>query len=184
MIDINTLGIVELTSIALGYRAQDAMLKAASVTLVLARTVCPGKYILVVKGDVASVKTSVAVGAAAAGSCLVNTAVVTNLHPAIFPALGGSVQVENPGAFGVIETFSVASILAAADAAAKAADITLFRLHLAMALGGKGFVLFTGSIGNVQAALEAGAAMATSDGMLVNTAFIAAPSPELLKEYI
>ena len=38
----------------------------------------------------------------------------------------------------MVETFSGTSVLAAADAAAKAARVNLFRIHVAMALGGKG----------------------------------------------
>ena len=47
----------------------------------------------------------------------------------------------------MVETFSGVSVLAAADAAAKAARVTLFRIHVAMALGGKGFCLMTGKRG-------------------------------------
>jgi microcompartment protein CcmL/EutN len=57
---------------------------------------------------------------------------------------------------GVIETFSAASIIDAADAAIKSANVTLLRVHLAMALGGKGFVMFAGDISSVQAAVAAG----------------------------
>ena len=35
---MDTLGLLEVTSIGIGYRAQDAMLKAADVDLLLART--------------------------------------------------------------------------------------------------------------------------------------------------
>ena len=59
-------------------------------------------------------------------------------------------------ALGVIETFSASSIIDVADAAAKCADVTLFRIHLAMALGGKGFVLLTGDIASVEAAVATG----------------------------
>jgi microcompartment protein CcmL/EutN len=71
-----------------------------------------------------------------------------------------------------------------ADAAAKAANVTLFRVHLAMALGGKGFVLLTGDVASVQAAVDVGAAMAGSEGILVGKAVIAAPRVELFREFI
>ena len=60
------------------------------------------------------------------------------------------------GALGVIETFSGTSVLAAADAAAKAARVTIFRIHVAMALGGKGLCLMTGSVSDVRAGVQAG----------------------------
>jgi microcompartment protein CcmL/EutN len=62
--------------------------------------------------------------------------------------------------------------------------VTLLRVHLAMALGGKGFVLMAGDVSSVQAAVAAGAKVAGDDGMLVGKGVIAAPSPELFREYI
>ena len=85
---------------------------------------------------------------------------------------------------GIIETFSAASIIEVADAAVKAADVTLLRIHLAMALGGKGFVLMAGDVSSVQAAVAAGCKVAGEDGMLVGKAVIPAPSEELFRDYI
>jgi len=85
---------------------------------------------------------------------------------------------------GVIETFSAASIIEVADAAVKTANVTLLKVHLAMALGGKGFVVMAGDISSVQAAVAAGCKAAAEDGMLVGKGVIANPAPELFKEYI
>ena len=52
----NAVGIVEVSSIAMGYEVQDAMLKAANVELLVARTICSGKYLVAVGGDVAAVR--------------------------------------------------------------------------------------------------------------------------------
>jgi len=87
-------------------------------------------------------------------------------------------------ALGVVETFSASSIIDCADAAVKAADVILFRIHLAMAIGGKGFFSCTGDVAAVQAAVEAGARMASEDGILVNKVVIPAPRPELFQEFI
>jgi microcompartment protein CcmL/EutN len=85
---------------------------------------------------------------------------------------------------GVIETFSAASIIEVADAAVKSANVTLLRVHLAMALGGKGFVIMAGDVASVQAAVAAGSRVAAEDGMLVGRSVIAAPSAELFRDYI
>jgi len=85
-------------------------------------------------------------------------------------------------ALGIVETFSASSIIEVADAAAKAANVTLFRIHLAMAIGGKGFVLMTGDVASVQAAVDAGAKVAGAEGMLVSKVVIPAPRPELFRE--
>jgi microcompartment protein CcmL/EutN len=183
---LNSVGLVEVASIATGYVAQDAMLKAASVQLLLARTICSGKYLIVVGGDVASVQSSVDAGAARCRGSLIERRVVTKVHPGVFPAIGLSVDAapEQVKALGLIETFSASSIVEVADAAAKAADVVLFRVHLAMAIGGKGFVVMTGDIASVEAAVAAGAAVASDEGILVGKAVIPGPAKELFREFM
>ena len=51
---MDAIGLIETSSIARGYEIQDAMLKAADVTLMVARTICSGKYMIVVAGEVSA----------------------------------------------------------------------------------------------------------------------------------
>jgi len=177
---------VELTSVGIGCLVEDTMLKAGAVELVLARTICSGKYIVLVSGDVSAVEAAVQAGAAASQEGLIDQLVIPSVHESVFPAIGGSVTVspEDMGALGVIETYSAASTIEAADAAAKAASVILFRIHLAMALGGKGFVQMTGSVADVTAAVAAGAAVARERGLLVSQVVIPRPQRELFSDYI
>ena len=48
---LRTIGCIELNSICMGLHAADEMIKAADVKLVLARTTCPGRYLVAVTGD-------------------------------------------------------------------------------------------------------------------------------------
>ena len=73
---------------------------------------------------------------------------------------------------------------AAADAAAKAARVTLFRIHVAMALGGKGLLLMTGTVADVRAGVEAAAEQARKRGLLVSEVVIPRPGRELFAEYL
>ena len=183
---LNSIGLIEVSSIATGYVAQDAMLKAADVQLLLARTICSGKYLVVVGGDVAAVSASVDAGAARCVGSLIDRRVITHVHPDVFPAIGLSVEVPagRARALGIVETFSASGVIEVADAAAKCADITLFRVHLAMAVGGKGFVLMTGDIASVEAAVQAGSQVAADDGMLAGRAVVSAPAKELFREFV
>lgn len=182
----NSVGVVELSSIAVGYKIQDEMLKAASVELLLARTICSGKYLIVVGGNVSDVETAVETGLKMADEAIIDHLTVANVHESVFPALGQSVvlDADQVGALGVVETFSGTSVLAGADAAAKAARVTLFRIHIAMALGGKGLCLMTGTVADVTAGVRAAAAEARKRGLLVSEIVIPRPSPELFAEYV
>jgi bacterial microcompartment shell protein len=180
------IGMIELSSIAAGFKAQDIMLKAAEVELLVARTVCPGKYVVIIGGKVASVKASLESGQRAAEGFLVDGLMISNVDPMIFPALSGCVDLPSnyQRAMGIIETFSSASVIEAADAAVKAAQVTLIRIHVAMAIGGKGFMMVCGDVAAVKTAVEAGASRIKTGGVLVNKVVITGVSKELFKEYI
>jgi microcompartment protein CcmL/EutN len=181
-----SIGVIELSSIGIGYMVEDEMLKAASVNLLIARTICSGKYLIVIGGSVSDVDAAIQAGLNIAGEAIIDHLVLPNAHESLFPALGQSVVLDakQTGALGVVETFSGTSILAAADAAAKAARITLFRIHVAMAMGGKGLCLMTGSVADVRAGVQAAAAEARRRGLLVSEIVIPRPGKELFSEYL
>ncbi|MBI4350911.1 MAG: BMC domain-containing protein [Elusimicrobia bacterium] len=181
---LNAIGGVELTSVAKGLQAADAMLKTSNIKLLLSRSVCPGKYVVLLAGDVGDVKAAVDAGSAIAGHALVDSFVVPNIHPEVFPAIEGTNVVEALEALGVIEAFSVSALIEAADAAVKAGTVKLLEIRLAMALGGKAFVTMTGSVAAVETAVAAGAAVVGKKGLLVEKVVIPQPRQELLREII
>ena len=180
----NSIGLIELGSIAAGFEVCDAMLKTADVELLLSRSICSGKYMVLIRGDVAAVESSVQAGCKVGHFSIIDTFVIPNVHESVFPALGGSNKVEALEALGIIESFSVASLIEAADVAVKSAKVTLIEIRLAMALGGKAFVTLTGSVAAVRSAVEAGAAVVAAKGLLTNKVVIPQPRPELLREMI
>lgn len=184
--EINSIGLIEVSSVATGYLVEDVILKAGAVQLLLARTICSGKFLIAISGDVTSVQAALDAGAAASGCSLIERRQLARVHPSVLAAISQSANID-PGqirSIGVIETFSAASIIEAADTAVKSANVSLLRVHLAMALGGKGFALMTGDVSSVQAAVTAASKAAADEGMLVGRGVIPAPSPELLRDYI
>ncbi|MCU0226078.1 MAG: BMC domain-containing protein [Bryobacterales bacterium] len=180
----NSIGLIELGSIAAGFQVCDAMLKSAGVRIVLARSICSGKFMVMVRGDVAKVQTAVAAGKRAGSVSVIDSFVIANLHEAVFPAIAGTNKLQALDALGVLEAFSVASLIEGADAAVKAADVQLLEIRLAMALGGKAFVTLTGSVADVDTAIDAGARVVGARGLLVNKVVIPHPRAELLREMI
>jgi len=183
---IMSIGLIEVSSVATGFGVEDTMLKAGAVQLLMARSICSGKFLIVVSGDVTSVEAALLAGAAVAGPSLIERRQIARVHPSVLEAISNSVEIDPKQlrSIGVVETFSAASIVEVADAAVKSANVTLLRVHLAMALGGKGFVLMAGDVSSVQAAVAAGSKVAADDGMLVGRGVIAAPSEELFRDYI
>lgn len=181
---MNSIGLVELSSIAAGMQVADIMLKTAKVELLLSRSICSGKYMVLIGGDVAEVQASVDAAIANVEFAIIDTFVIPNVHPDIFPALSGHSQVDKMEALGIIEAFSVASLIEGADAAVKSATVKIIEIRLAMALGGKAFCTLTGEVAAVSSAVETGAKIVSDRGMLVNKVVIAQPRPELFNEII
>ncbi len=174
------IGMVEFTSIARGITAVDQMVKITEVDIVTAMTVCPGKYIAIVRGDVASVTDSVHVGEEVADEYFIDSIVIPNVSPSVFPAIMGATMPDRVQAVGIIESFSIATMIIAADAILKAADIEPIELRLGNGLGGKAFFTFTGDVAAVETGMSAGKAVTEAKGLLVNAEVIPAPSEKLI----
>ena len=178
------IGIIETSSIAKGFEIADTILKAANVQIVVNRTICPGKYMVLIGGDVDAVQASIEAGIKVAAHTLVDQFVIPNVHPSVFPAISGVSHLPELKALGVVEAFSVASIIEAADAAVKASNVQLLTIHLAMAIGGKAFVTLTGDVASVTEAVDVAAAVVQRRGLLVEKVVIPAPRPEIVSEFV
>ncbi|MDR1051474.1 MAG: BMC domain-containing protein [Deltaproteobacteria bacterium] len=173
------LGLVEFKTVPVGLEATDEMLKAAEVVLVLATPICPGKFVTVVSGQVANVTTSVNKAVDRAGHFLVESHVLTNVDDAVLPALSGTTEPSRLESLGVVETFAAVTAVRAGDTVAKAANVVLLDIRLARGLGGKGEVIFTGELGQVEAARKAVEERLGQDGGLVSSVVIARPHKDL-----
>lgn len=177
---MHAIGMIESNSIAKGIDFADVMAKTAAVTIVMAKSICPGKYIVMVTGDVAAVSQSVATALEVAPEVVVDSFVIPNVHPSVIPAISGGTVVDKVAAIGVLETYSVSSTIEATDVAVKTATVTPLRMHLAFGIGGKSYVVLTGDVAAVTASVTAGAGFAGEKGMLVNSVVIPRPHDQVV----
>ncbi len=173
------IGMVEYRTVSAGIKAADMMIKTAAVSVIEAQVVCPGKYIVIVTGDLSAVKASVDASKTMCGESLVDSFVLGNPHESIFQAIYGGARVEDAKALGVLETFSAASIIVAADAAAKTSEVELIELRIARGMSGKSYMMLTGEIAAVQAAIDRAKAEAGGNGMFLDSTVIANPDKAL-----
>ena len=176
---MNSIGLIEVMNVSKGIRVTDEMLKSAGVTLIQSGSVCPGKFVTLVGGDLSSIQAAIERAAQIAEDSMIDKFVIGNLGDKVFEAICGTAIVKEKKALGIIETFTAASAIEAADAAVKAAVVSLIEVRVARGLGGKCFVTLTGDVADVTAAVEAGARIAAKTGVLINTEVIAKPHPEL-----
>lgn len=181
---LRAIGLVEFTSIAKGIEAADAMVKTADVEILVSTPVCPGKYFVLVHGDVAAVESSINAGVRIGKEYVIDEFILPNVHPSVYPAITSTVEITELQALGVLEAFSIASMIVAADSALKAADVEAIELRLGTGIGGKSFFTMTGDVAAVNAAVEAGAQKAIDKGLLVEKVVIPAPSKKLMKSLL
>lgn len=178
--DHRAIGLIETTSVARGVQSADEMLKSASVDLLMARPACPGKYLAMVAGDVGAVQNAVDAGKRVTGEFLVDSFVIAAVHPAVFPALTACTVIARLQALGIIETYSVAAAIIAADECVKSADVDLIEVRCATGLAGKSFLTINGDVGSVNAAVEAGLGAIADTSLILSHVVIPSPSPELM----
>ena len=168
----------EFSSIVEGVNAADAIAKGAPINLLYTGTTHPGKYLVLVAGDTASVEVATMIVADLRVK-LIDLVFLPDVHPTVADAMVSSdtAATTKADAIGLIETTTIASGVNAADAAVKAADVVLSALRMADGIDGKAYFIVEGVIGEVEAAVEAGETRAADQ--LVASVVIAQLTDEL-----
>lgn len=178
------IGIIELRSIARGMYTTDVMLKKANVELLRAHVICPGKYIIMIAGAISQVRSAIDAGKEVAPEVVLDTCVLPNIHPSVFPALTATTMVEHVRAVGVVETFTLVATIMAADIAVKAAPVDLLEIRLPFAMGGKAFVTFTGEISSVRNGVNSIVDQLKDEGVIDSFVVIASPHKDLIDKLL
>lgn len=178
------IGMVEFKTTATGITAADAMVKTAEVEIVEAQTVCPGKYIAIITGDLSAVKAAVDAATTQYESQCIDSFVLGNPHESIFPAIYGATNIEKVSALGIFETYDAASIIVAADEAAKTAIVDLIEVRIAKGMCGKSYLILTGEVAAVEAAIGKAKQAAAKDGMYLDSSVIAHPDEQICRSIL
>lgn len=178
------LGMIEFKTVSAGVTAADAMVKTAAVELVEAQTVCPGKYIALIRGELSAVDAAVDAARTQYAEQLIDSFVLGNPHEGIFPAIYGTTHVAEIRSLGILETFDASAIIVAADVAAKTADVELIELRIAKGMCGKSYVFLCGEVSAVEAAIARAKESVAEGGMYLDSTVIAHPDPQICKSVL
>lgn len=175
------IGLLELSSVARGVEAADALLWESNVEMLFSSPVQPGKYVMLFTGSVEDVQQALDRGLEVASDVLVDKLMIPQIHNQVEGGLrrrGGHVNGQLD-AVGVVETKTVAAAIQAADVALKTATVDLIDLRIANGLGGKSFFTLTGEVSDVRSSVAAGARCAEERGQLAQHVVIPRPHPAL-----
>ena len=168
------IGMIEFKTTATGVTAADAMVKTSDVEIVEAQTVCPGKYIAIITGDLSAVKAAVDTAVTTYEDKCIDSFVLGNPHESLFPAIYGTTQVEEISALGILETYD------AADQAAKTAIVDLIELRIAKGMCGKSYMMITGEVSAVSASIDRAKELVAEKGMYLDSSVIAHPDKRMI----
>lgn len=175
----SAIGMIEYQTVSTGMFAADMVVKTAEVEIIEAQTVCPGKYIMLFAGEISAVRACVDAVKTNCGEKMIDSFVLGNPHESVIPAIYGACEVCDAKALGVLETYSAASMIVAADEAAKTSLVDLIELRLCRGMCGKCYMLITGEIAAVSAAIERAKEKAGGAGMFLDSSVIANPDKKL-----
>lgn len=178
---MKSIAMIEFRSIARGIEIADIMIKAANIVLLRSATVCPGKYIVLIGGDTGSIDESLQVGLTQGTPYIVSHTAIPNIDPKVLACIEGYPNTSCDKAIGVLEYYAVIDAIVGADIAVKVANVNIIEIRLGFAIGGKGFVILTGAISEIEYAIKTVKEKTLDSGMLLESCIIRNISPELMK---
>ncbi|NMB46772.1 MAG: BMC domain-containing protein [Firmicutes bacterium] len=178
----NAVGLLELAGIASGYQVADEVGKHATVDFWLADTICPGRFLMIVSGDTASVTVAMEMAEVLGKDEVLSQGILANIDASVFQVLTSPKGLPEGRAVGIVETLAITPAILAADGAVKTAQVELVELRIAGGMGGKALVCFAGAVDAVQAAL-AHIEHLIEPAALANTVLLASPHPDLLAHW-
>ena len=157
------------------------MVKTAQVDPLFFKTICPGKFVAAVTGDVAAVSASVNAGRETHADALVDWFIIPNIHRDVIGALAG--------ATGITERARSASSKPSPPPSwwrpmppSRLPTCSSLTSAWPLGLGGKGYALMTGDVAAVNAAVEAGSTAAAESGLLVSKVVIPSPAETVFEQ--
>lgn len=175
-----SIGALEFRSISRGIYVSDAIVKKSNVEIIYYKTICPGKFLVIVTGDEGEVDEAITYGESIDDGSLVDCFRIHAVAPVIIDAFKGRYEANTQmDAIGLIETFKVCSGIQALDQVLKAGDVKLVKVLLAFAIGGKFVFIVTGSVSSIEYSFTA-CKKYLSESEAKNMAIIPSPSKEMM----
>ncbi len=177
------IGILEFSSLAVGYAAMDALVKKAPVRILEGTSMSPGKFFVLFNGDEASVLESFNCVTETPQWPLLDSVYIPQLEKRVLPGFYGLIKQQVLESLLIVETASMSSSVISCDAALKAASIELIEIRSSRGIGGKSLFFVTGSLDAVEAARDTVTEVLKKNGTLLRQELIARPHEDFLNYF-
>lgn len=179
MADYNNICVLEFKSVSRGIQVTDSVIKAAKVNLILSTTLCPGKYLTIIEGEMGALETGVQVARSEGGMHLFSDMVIGGIDSKVLGAISGKVAEMPLGAVGIVESMQMANLINAADVVVDSADVDFLDFRLARGCGVNSFFIITGTLSAVEEAANSASEFLKERGALIAKRVIANPDKQV-----
>lgn len=151
----NSIGAIEFRSIAKGFEVSNEIVKKSFVEVLYLKSICPGKFIIIISGDTGEVNTAIDYGLSISDGFMVDSFIINAVHESIIDGLKNKYKhTENISSIGIMETNKVCAGLKALDKTLKSSDVNLIKLQLSFAIGGKLVYMVSGSLSSINYGID------------------------------
>ena len=148
------------------------------------KTICPGKFLLMLGGDIGAVQQAIETGTSQAGEMLVDSLGAGEYSPSVLPAISGLNIVDSGRRRGSSKPGAWRPASAPLTGGESGSNVTLVRVHMAFGIGGKCYMVVAGDIADVDNAVTVASDSAGEKGLLVYRAVIPRPHDALWQQLV
>ena len=173
--------VTEFKSVARGVMVTDSMAKSATVNIIQAGSLCPGKYLTILEGDISALASAGRIAEEQGGRHLFSSFLVSGIDQRIIEAIGGNLAEASPDAIGIIEGPHMADLINSSDIAVESAAVDFIEYRLARGCGVNSFYIITGTLSAVNEAAGNASRFLGERGSLMAYRIIPAPDRQVMR---
>lgn len=177
----SNLAIIEFKSVARGIYVTDAVLKSASVNLVLSTSLCPGKYLTIVEGETGALENALKTAEETGGMHVFSIEVLNAVNSEVIAAISGRLSQNNYEALAIIESMHMASLISSADDVIDAVPVEFVDFRLARGCGVNSFYIFSGDYSSVAEGARRAEEFLKEKGALLACKVLSGPDREVYR---
>lgn len=179
-----SIGAIEFKSIAKGIEVSNDMVKKSFVEVLYLKSICPGKFLIIIAGETSQVKECVDYGLYKGSGYIVDNFIINAVHGDIVNGLKHKYKsMENITSIAVMETRKVCVGIKSLDKTLKSSDVVLLKLQLSFAIGGKLVYIVTGDLSSLEVGIGEGKSMLNSKE-IINISIIPSVDKQIIKNLI
>lgn len=176
-----SIGAIEFKSIAKGIEVSNEMVKKSLVEILYLKSICPGKFLIIISGEVSEVNESIKYGLDLGENYIVDSFVINSVSEEIIDGIKKKYKpIKEYDAIGIVETNKVCAGITMLDKTLKSSNVSLTKLQLSFAIGGKLVYIVSGELSNIEYGINMAKTIVNSKN-IINISIIPNVDKQIIK---